>query len=62
MDSFQSDEKEKAKKMTISDNITKDYLINETSPQSLSYHKYSLSKDGLLCTDSCVIKFVFLRK
>ena len=27
-------------------------------PQSLSYQKYSLSKDGLLCTDSCVIAFV----
>ena len=27
-------------------------------PQSLSYHKYSLSKDGLLYTDSCVNKFV----
>ena len=27
-------------------------------PQSLSYRKYSLSKDGLLCTDSCVIAFV----
>ena len=27
-------------------------------PQSLSYQKYSLSKDGLLCTDSCVIEFV----
>ena len=27
-------------------------------PQSLSYKKYSISKNGLLCTDSCVIAFV----
>ena len=27
-------------------------------PQSLSYKKYSISKNGLLCTDSCVFAFV----
>ena len=40
--------------------ITKENKVTTRweGPQSLSYHKYSLSKEGLLYTVSCVNKFV----